>query len=361
MDALQILSADAPKAADAPLYVAIADHIEGLITSRRLVHNQALPSTQILAEHFGVTVSTAQHALKRLSERGWVRRKPKVGTFVNDAASSRSVAVTIMASLFGMESRFYPLFYRALTDAFAARGMDCVLHEDLVAARFDTSLRRLRTAVTDGEYACILAIASSQEYLAWMRSQDLIPSFFPCMPDLVQSSREVVVQMITRGYRRIGFVPMFNAYDPTVLADQERGIAEACAAHRLPADAVEILRWGETTNQAYHHAKAWFAATPREGWPDALCSHHDVATKGVLIALTELGIQVPRDLALATHANRGDSFAYPVALSRIEVDPAALATATVDHILNRLTAPKPGLDTSSPRVASTWHSGESLR
>lgn len=57
--------------------------ITSLIREKRLPHKSPLPSSNELAEIFGVSFSTLQAAMNDLAGKKLVNRRPKVGTFVN--------------------------------------------------------------------------------------------------------------------------------------------------------------------------------------------------------------------------------------------------------------------------------------
>jgi DNA-binding LacI/PurR family transcriptional regulator len=52
----------------------------------------------------------------------------------------------------------------------------------------------------------------------------------------------------------------------------------------------------------------------------ALFINHDAVTKGALVGLAERRVRFPEDVALLTHANRGDDFPTPCPLTRVEID-----------------------------------------
>ena len=326
-----------------PLYISIADHIEKLIESRTLKHNDKLPNTAELAKRFDVTISTVQQGLGRLVEKGLLKRSPKLGTFVNTSKESRCVAVAFGFDPFDLESRFYSLYYHSLEKALEARGMAGIRHFGLMGEGFAPALRRLKSDLEEGRCSCVLAISHSQEFMAWARVQRLAACFTQVLPDLRKSAYDGMRHLLDRGYRRIAFVSMCNGYDTWVLGEERKALAKAYGEKGLPFANDSILNWGTSADEAYRKTVEFFSKTPKREWPDAIFCHHDVLTKGVLIALSELGIEIPGDIALATHANKGDGFMFHVPLTRIECDPEKMAVETVAFIERSLNMAPKGL------------------
>ena len=58
-----------------------------------------------------------------------------------------------------------------------------------------------------------------------------------------------------------------------------------------------------------------------ENLPELFVFTDDHQARGGLIAMATLGISVPEDVRVVTLANKGDVPAFPLSLTRIEVDP----------------------------------------
>ena len=78
---------DAPKIpTDGPglRYMAVADHITGLVESGKLRTGARLSSERELADQYGVSYMTVRRAMKELRERGIVISVHGKGTFIAD-------------------------------------------------------------------------------------------------------------------------------------------------------------------------------------------------------------------------------------------------------------------------------------
>ena len=100
----------------------------------------------------------------------------------------------------------------------------------------------------------------------------------------------------------------------------------------------ELKRLGLKTNQEWIHDDL-VAANDGAGWecfkrmwrgfgpkPDGLLVMDDVLFNDIFMALIELGVQIPEQLAVATHSNRGSGLQYPVPVTYLEVDPDEYVT-----------------------------------
>lgn len=64
------------------LYVAVADHVAGLVDSGKLREGARLDPERQLAEDYGVSYMTVRRAMKELRERGVVVSVHGKGTFI---------------------------------------------------------------------------------------------------------------------------------------------------------------------------------------------------------------------------------------------------------------------------------------
>ncbi|GER06530.1 histidine utilization repressor [Iodidimonas muriae] len=74
--------ASSTQQAGQPLYKQVKSHLLDLIDSGTLKPNDRAPSEADLVAQFGVSRMTANRALKELSEAGYVKRVPGLGTYV---------------------------------------------------------------------------------------------------------------------------------------------------------------------------------------------------------------------------------------------------------------------------------------
>jgi DNA-binding LacI/PurR family transcriptional regulator len=77
----------------------------------------------------------------------------------------------------------------------------------------------------------------------------------------------------------------------------------------------------------------WMA---RREKPDGLIVVDDVLFDEVRIAIQELGLHVPEQLRIVTHANKGAARRYPFAVTEVQIDPERYAESLGGMLLSRL-------------------------
>lgn len=65
-----------------PLYMQVADHIEGQVKAGKIARGQRLPSERDMGEYYGVAYQTIRHSMRELRERGLVESVLGKGTFI---------------------------------------------------------------------------------------------------------------------------------------------------------------------------------------------------------------------------------------------------------------------------------------
>jgi LacI family transcriptional regulator len=118
---------------------------------------------------------------------------------------------------------------------------------------------------------------------------DAAPAF---IPDEVAGSRSVTQHLIDRGHRDI--VMLTGTSDVIASGLREQGFAEALAAAGL--DASPPVAGGWDIDKGY--AAATHVLTNRSPRPTALVCANDRAAIGAVLAATQLGLSVPRDLSV---------------------------------------------------------------
>mgnify|MGYP001553681021 CR=1 FL=1 len=73
--------------------------------------------------------------------------------------------------------------------------------------------------------------------------------------------------------------------------------------------------------------------------PDALIVTDDIMAKGVCQAILQLGVRVPADLAMVTHANSDSGIFYPFPMPCIEFDVPECARKAGELLLDLLADP----------------------
>jgi len=303
-------------AVDQPAYLSIADFIEAQVQAGLLAPNQRLAPTEELAVTFGVSVPTLQRGLARLVERGLLRRTPRLGTFVNPRSNTHTIALVFGTNPFARESGYYRLLYKQIQEQAAAMNLHLSSYLDLGNGDVATRLRELEVDIRERRHGFLIALCRTDDLNRWLDNQTLVPWVIEHTIDHHALTAQGLAYLQQRGYRKIGIL----------LGGSTQHVNDEClAAYRerfgdLPPWSHRICPG--TGDGGYACLKTWFA-NPADR-PDALFINHDVVLRGALLAILELGLNLPGDLGLLTHLNKGDFYHSPVPMSGLVVDPAAV-------------------------------------
>jgi DNA-binding LacI/PurR family transcriptional regulator len=290
----------------------------------------------------GVSQVTLQRSLTALVRQGLIARHRGRGTFVRGDRLQQAGTwfAVVSRPLFDANfSRWELLMARALLNAalHARAGLhfyhDTRLNGDGRAPHyaFDEALRR------DVEQHRIRGIVA-------------MTHTFLKRPDLrAQLSRQGIptLRLSHTGEGDIAVVPDYAAFCRKAVEEAVRRGARTAALIESPIldeTGVDLLRdaFGQAAGAAgLETPKPWRATVPnprpnfgrdatRRLWrgkrrPEAIVVSDDLMAQGVARALVELGVRVPDDVTVITHANVGSDIEYPLPFVRLAFDPDELA------------------------------------
>ncbi len=303
-----------------PLHLQIAKHLEKRILSDELKAGERLPNTTELASVFGVTPVTIQKSLSLLVKLDLVQRLPKRGTFVKEHRTSNQIGLVFGYDPFHEQS----LLYLRLLELFRSKAEEQKINLKIYLT---SSPKRnpgipyeLRRDAESANIKSLIAVSRSPELSKWLEEQTDIIWTEPIKTNFHDSVKMGTEYLINRGYKRIMVVSMYPKQIPYEdwtenHLQEKQGFDEAVANSDIKA---QFVSWGQSEIDGYEMGKKVFSQPEK---PDAIFVHHDVVCRGLLLALMELGLKIPENVAVLTHSNAGCEFASPVKLSRIEYDP----------------------------------------
>ncbi len=314
-------------------YLRIADELERLITGEKWKLGQKLPSTKEIAGMFDVTTPTVQRSLSRLVRRGFLKRTRRKGTFVTYGNPVEGkIAIVLGRDPLKIESPYYSLLLDMIRRIASSRDLPVKYYLDIDEADYGRTIRELEADITSGEVTTIVQASDCVMLAEWLASSQ-VPVHFVKLPalDFRESVRLGLDYLRKRGFRKIVFVSMTSKRRPDDLREME-GLRDALARGSGACELPFFIRGGDTPRDGYRIMLDLLAARQSSERPDALFIHHDVMTMGALQALAEEGLKIPRDIALLTHSNKGVEFLSRVPLTRVEFDPAVVASRLLDHL-----------------------------
>ncbi|MFZ2654103.1 MAG: substrate-binding domain-containing protein [Victivallales bacterium] len=332
-----------------PLYLSIANHVEKLIRQGKLSHGQKLPTTADFAKMFNVTVPTAQQSLSTLMGKGLLKRSTRLGTFINTSPMSKNIAVVFGHDPFGQQNYYIRQLLKYFGEIGDETALNISCHFTLSGSSFESQSRMLREDVKNGRYACIIPISGNIDMMKWVESQKDVPWIWPPEIDVQSMVHDGFSYLLGKGFGKIAFVSG-ESTDKYIIGQEYQGAWSAFAEKGLPMPGDMFKYWGESAESGCSQIKKLMSN--KKSRPEALFISHDLLTKEALRGLDEMGLKIPDDIALLTHANKGDVFESRIPLTRMEIDPYEVAAATMNYIKNKCMYSQEKIESTSYRVPS---------
>lgn len=230
--------------------------------------------------------------------------------YVTDGAarSLRTGKSLLVASLIpDITNPFYPAFERGIQDVADDRGYDLVAYNtDGLRAKELRALRAVQRARVDGIIATPFQLSAADfsplldggvpvVVFGELASEPETPRFDSIYVDDDRAAGELVDYLIGRGYRPIGMIA--GSGDVLRREGRVRAYRRRLAERALPQEEM-LARGGDPTTEAggYAAMRDLLGRTPR---PRAVFAANDMMALGALVAIREVGLRVPDDIAVA--------------------------------------------------------------
>jgi DNA-binding LacI/PurR family transcriptional regulator len=312
----------------------------------RLAEGNLVESENRLAKRFRVSVLTIREALRSLAQEGVIERRQGKGTFVANPLGRRHVAV-LQEMDFGhaRSAYFFRHIAQELRRFFNSQGIRSRLYAGFhppdqtygepTCAEFLDDLSR-------GKILGVAAVATPV-HPRWHDEvrEKAIPIAglageyeFGVGFDATDLIRQGIRHLLRQGRRKLAFLgspsPSFQFAGAGVLTPiasavmRELGVPVRAEWMRLD---INPMLGGGGWEQ---FRELW---TARSEKPDGLVITDDILSLDVTMAMLEMGIRIPDQLMVVTHANKGSEIRYPFRVARIEVDPDAYARVLGEMLL----------------------------
>lgn len=325
-----------------PLSQQAADGFRAAIKEGFYADGAVLPTLRELAQRWHVSLKVPSMAYARLAEEGYVVLRAGRGAVVN-RSGVRAWSGNVLFVSVGLQGGFFvPQFLQTIRGELESANL-----------RFDTMA--VPTDARGGPSCGRLA-----DYLQHAYDLVILLSGNPRLRRMVRKSASASLV--------VGWAGAHDAAaDVSLSSDEaERAFAEDCRRHRVQH--LRILYHGQRRPLLADRLAAvgigteTVRLTPRRGYPTGLGLQHaayaywigqgrasvsrasrtsvyfadDNLLLGSLLAFARLGIAVPRDVRVATLANRGSDFPYGLSFTRIESDPVQFGREVARHALRLL-------------------------
>lgn len=328
-----------------PLYLSLAQQLRARVDAGEWAHGDHLPTERVLASSYAVGINTVRRAVGRLVDEGVVVRRQGSGTYVahrRPAPRPRGTIGVIVPSL----SYYFPAVIEGIAEIADAAGT--ALH--VVSSEYDDALemRRIRHLVSSGNAGLLIAptlhMTDPTPRLDLLRALPIPVVLMERRPpyaapddtlsyictDVIAGGYAAVRHLVNRGRRRIGFLGRCDtATSHAAWEGYERAVAEL-ALDRAPGAVVRRRIWGRDALAAY-------ARQARAEQLDGVVCLGDREATALLPHLRDVGLAVPRDLALVAYDDEEAAGADPplTAVSPPKREIGRLAATTLLRQLGR--------------------------
>ncbi len=144
-----------------PLYIQIQNHFKQLISSRKLVEDDRIPTEKELIDQFQVSRITVANALADLANEGWIYRIPGRGSYVKGIPESyiQSTRGAVLSEVRAGHAPKIGLIFPSIEDFFAIQ-----------------MVRGIRSALKDSKYSLIVMFTYNSKELEKEAIRELRPN-----------------------------------------------------------------------------------------------------------------------------------------------------------------------------------------
>ena len=317
----------------------LAARVRAKILSGELAPGSRLPPTPELARQWKSYVPAVQGALARLAREGLLDRRRCLGTFVRERGEALSrVGILAAAQMWDDQSGFY--FHRqvfmALHDILAARGVHTtVWFEHRRDEKTRTPLPAVIRAVRQEEIQGVIALNADIHSAGWLSELPVpVTGMEKHLPHHVQLNPASFFELAAgrlraEGCRTAGLISPLSSSD----LEFYRPYRQALDRNKLDSR-VEWTRADRPYPQSMEQFgyDQFLELWSQEARPDGLIVFPDVAARGALLAVSTLGVKVPRDIKLVFQRNVEVPFTCPLPVSFVDNSCRACAVALIGQL-----------------------------
>jgi len=305
-----------------PGHVQITRIIGEKIENGELPCGTRLPGERALAQMCGVSRTTVRQALDALVDRGLIEKFTGRGIFVSAPPEPKVVACVLP----GHDPRYHwgSVLSQAIVSEARVNGWEPATY--LVTS--DEDRARLAKHLREGRIHGVLSMGMSRDIGGTVPTVDAnlldTDDEYRVYIDYYSMIHQAVKFLVERGRKKIGMA----SYESKMRATRDgmRAYRDVLDEFDLPLREEWIVQEGGLEEQGEAAVRQIWSLEER---PDALIFMDDWQGLGGTRTLVELGVQVPEEVMVVTHMNRGYNPPYPVPVVGIQVDPNRIAQEMV--------------------------------
>ena len=322
----------------------LADGLRTAIETGYYRPGDILPPVRDLAEILEVSKGIAEQAVAKIREEGLISPRPAVGSVVCDRSRQLWKGCVLIVVPPGAGNTADTAMAAVLRDALTANGYLAlaVTVPRKADGRFDFALLDL---MTRQQTDLVVQLHDKPEIARWLSARKLpfacvtrgMSGRRPrgCIGEIRRSSEVADAAFAAhcreKGVRRVTVV---TVWERKPLYDTLRAAGLAVTEWKVDVP-VSGLQGSALAMRAMELVEARLRRRDGSRWPELLFLADDYIASGALTALLAADISVPKDIPVAAWFNRtgGSGLAFPVPLTRMEVDTLEYGRAVADAVL----------------------------
>jgi len=319
----------------------IADRLRARIVDGVYPPGGRMPSRIRLTREFGASTSTVQRALDRLAQEGFVRSRPRGGTFV----AAEPPHVGTYALVFSTQpaenhtwhaSRFWTVLSDEAGRMQGQGGRTLQMYmgvredepgEDYWRLEADVRARRVAGVIATVPWPMLGLMRGARVPCVAMYHSDDLPGILPVNMSQAEWLAAATEYLAARHRRRVGVIL------PSHLPEEFcRGVVDAIEARAMRTHP----RWIQGVDVARPHwarscAEMLARERPDEA-PDALLICDDTLAEHAVAGLVDAGVRVPEQLEVVCHSNFPNRAPRVLPVQRLGFDVPELLRTCIDVI-----------------------------
>ena len=293
---------------------------------------QRLETEPVLAKRFDCSIGTLRTAVKLLEEDGLVERRQGIGTFVvNQTGKPIAILVDCDISQWGF-SFFYQ---RLMTSLIRYFDQEKVSHRFYLGTRLFSeatnhlSCRSFLHDLSHNKFAGVIEACTrvDEGWMSELRAKELpIVGVYSVentvSPDIDAAMREGLVSLLDQGCEKVGVLSWGMEIDGWM----QRLIDGLVAEMGLDPSKCKLFEpLNIKAEQGWQTASKLARMIKQDKSCDGLIFADEMLLGEIALPLIKLGIDIPKDVKIASVSHKGSGISMPFPLTQLEFDPEAIA------------------------------------
>jgi len=347
------------RGASGPLYIALADSLQGKIVSGEYPAGSALPSVSDLAEQYHVANMTARQAVGLLVKKGFVTRRHGKGTFVQEGAGKLLIGILVGPSITEEATYFYRSTVNAMREAIEARGwisrtFDGLTEFGLPRPVTFSTVKQLRMDLNSQIFHGFIELSPGVKGLAEMEEGFPLPkvkcdSTAPQNDiefDFYDFGRKSVEFFASRGIHDLVYIrPYFQTglEEMSAVCRDMDGMFDAVNSLGVPKPFIDNIVLSAAPGMStksdeilYEHALSFFRKKKRKKTKYGLIVNDDIGMRTIALAVAREQVRVPQDCEIICLSHENIHHHYGIPVHRYEQPLHTFAVRALDVLQARM-------------------------